>query len=168
MSIKFNDYSIEVKEALEKTAVAFLNEAAGELAAQTVRNIPNKGEWFNEQKVQWRHEVDEGKLEATVGNPQERSLWTEFGTGSFAENGDGRKGYWIFVKGSGGSENTSASGGRPYTLEEAKRYVAMMRDEGLDAYYTRGQKAYKPFQNAYTKMKPKIIKMGQQRFKNLR
>lgn len=171
MPVEFEDFSIEVKAALEDHAIAFLHEAAGEMVSQTNRNLDKeKGRWHTEQKEQWRYELDESGLKATIGNAMERALWTEFGTGDFAEGGKGRKGWWVYVKGDGsaGSGHSYAyKGGKSYTFEEARRIMAMMRDDGLDAHITHGQPPKRPFRGAYTKMKPKIIKMAKERFKNI-
>lgn len=171
MSVEFHDFSIEVKDVLEEKALQFLYEAAGELEAQTKRNVPSKGRWFTDQKNAWRYEVDEGKLVATVGNPQERSLWTEFGTGehSISPKG-GRKGYWVYVKESNGGGDGSSyeyKGGKSYTLEEAKEVMAILQSKGLDAHITDGQEPHKPFQNAYIKLKPKLIRRAEQIFKGV-
>lgn len=171
MSVEFHDFSIEVKEWIKEKAIQLLYEAAGELVSQTKRNVPAKGRWFDDMRDKWKYEVDEEELVATIGNPWERSLWIEFGTGeySISEKG-GRRGYWIYVKEADGGDAGAGStyvykGGKAYTLDEAKRLVAMMREDGLDAHYTKGQQPYKPFQNAYTKLKPKIIKRAERLFK---
>lgn len=163
-SVQFFDNHIQVIEALEEAAIAYLYEAAGEVEAQTKRNMP-PGQWFAQQKNAWTYNVNESKLEATIGNPMQQAIWTEMGTGEHAINGDGRKGYWVYVKGQGGSDVVS-TGGKSYTLEEAKRIVAMMRADGLDAHMTKGQKAKRPFFNAYTTTKPKIIKRAESIFKD--
>ncbi len=171
MAVEFRDFSIEVKNIIDDTAVAFLYEAAGELEAQVKRNVPNHGRWFTEQKNEWTYKVDESKLEAVVGNPLERAIWTEYGTGEESESPKGgRQGYWIYVKGSGLDDmgGYTYKGGQSYTREEAKKIVAMMRADGLDARYTKGQQAHRPFQKAYNKMKPKIKKMAAERFKDMK
>lgn len=170
MAVKFEDFSIKVKDAIDDAAIAFLYEAAGEMEAQVKRNVPNHGRWFTEQKNAWTYKVDEGDKVATIGNPLERAIWTEYGTGEYADNGKGRQGYWVYVKGSGIDDNGGYDykGGKSYTLEEAKKTVAMMRADGLDAYYTKGQIAHRPFKKAYTKLKPKLIKLAQERFKELK
>lgn len=162
-NVRFEDYSMAVIDAIDKAAVAMLHEMSGEVVSQTQRNLgkEGKGRWHQEQKEQWQYKVDEGKLESTLGNPMERSLWTEFGTGSYAEGGKGRKGYWVYVRDSEGAE-TTPKGGKSYTLEEAKHIMAMLRAEGLDAHITNGQKPKRPFRNAYTTAKPKIIKRAAQ------
>ena len=165
--MEFEDNRVAVKSAINQAVVDFLYEAAGELEAQTKRNVPNKGNWFTEQKNAWTYRVDETKQEAVVGNPQERALWTEFGTGeqSISPQG-GRRGWWVYVKGGGSDDGSSYSykGGKAYTFDEAKKIVAMLKSDGLDARMTRGQKAYRPFHTAYVNLKPKLEKIAREKF----
>lgn len=76
MSVQFDDFSMQVKAALEEAAVQFLHEAAGELASQTARNSPVD---TGQLKNSWQYKVDENKLEATIGSPLENAIWNEFG-----------------------------------------------------------------------------------------
>lgn len=161
-NVKFEDFSVKVIDALNDACVSFLHEAAGEMVSQTQRNLgKEKGRWHQEQKEQWQYKVDESDLKATVGNPMERSLWTEFGTGKYAEGGKGRKGYWVYVKNSNGTES-KAGGGKSYTLEEAKHVMAILQAKGLDAHITDGQKPKRPFRHAFDTSKPKIVKRAEQ------
>ena len=162
MSVELINNSIRVKEAMQEACVAYLHEAAGELQAQTAQNMP-PGQWFAQQKTKWNYVVDENKLEATVGNPMQQSLWTEFGTGEYALHGDGRKGYWVYVKGSDGS--ATSTGGKSYTLNKAKQIVAMMRADGLDAHYTKGQTPKRPFQQAFNSLKSALIRRAEEALK---
>lgn len=167
MSVQFHDYSMQVKAALEEAAIKYLHEAAGELVSQTNRNLDKeRGRWHTEQKEQWQYRVDESKLEATIGNPMERAIWTEFGTGSYAEGGKGRKGWWVYVKypnsTAGSGSSYAYNGGKSYTFEEAKRVMAMLKADGLDAHITNGQAPKRPFRSAYTSLKPKLIKRAEQ------
>lgn len=165
MSVKFEDNRVRVKEALDDAAIAFLYEAAGEMEAQTKGRMPS-GTWYSFIKNAWAYRVDESKKEAVVGNPLEASLWTEFGTGEHALHGDGRKGYWVYVKdGSAPGASYTYKGGKSYTLEEAKEIVAMMRADGLDAHYTKGQKPYRPFQQAFNSLKNPLKRRAQNIFK---
>ena len=164
--MSFEDNRVAVKEALNNAGIAYLHEAAGELTSMTQRNVPNRGQWFNQQKNAWRYEVDETKMEAVVGNPQERALWTEFGTGEYStsEKG-GRKGWWVYVKdGSDDGDSYSYKGGKSYTFEEAKRIVAMMRADGLDAHMTKGQQAHRPLGKAKESLQPKLEKLARDKY----
>lgn len=159
MAVHFEDNSMQVRAALDAACIAFLHEAGGELEAQTKRNMPS-GHWYAQQSNNWSYRVDESKGECTVGNPLEQSLWTEFGTGeySIAPQG-GRKGYWVYVKGSDGVRSRNP---KNYTLTEAKRIVAMMRSDGLNAYYTKGQRPHRPLQKAFDACKNAIIRRAEQ------
>lgn len=94
MSVKFEDNSIKVKDALNDAVLHFLEEAAGELESQVKRNQTRVG--TGQTKNAWTHKVDESAGEAVVGNPLENSIWEEFGTGEYAVEGNGRKGGWTY------------------------------------------------------------------------
>lgn len=161
MSVEFEDYSIKVKDVIREKALTFLEEAGSEVESMTVRNqVRDTGQTAGS----FDHVVDDGDLAVHIGSNYENAIWEEFGTGEFAEKGDGRKGYWVFVKGSSGG----GKGGKSYsTIGEAKRAMAILRKKGLEAYYTKGKKARHPFKNAYDSSKSKIIKHAEQVFGGL-
>jgi hypothetical protein len=152
-NVIFEDFTIQVQEAMDEKINIALEECAGELESQVKRNTRVKSA---KTKNSWKHTVDKGSHTAIVGSNDENAIWEEFGTGSYAEKG-GRMGYWVFVAGEngGGSRRTN---GKAYTLEEAKRVMAYLRSKGLEAYYTKGKRPSKAFRNAYEALKPKIIK----------
>ena len=80
-------------EALDDTALRFLEEAASEIESQAQRNSRKD---TGQLKGSWAHIVDDGKMEATIGSPLENAIWEEFGTGEYAVKGDGRKGGWSY------------------------------------------------------------------------
>ncbi|MBR1620123.1 HK97 gp10 family phage protein [bacterium] len=100
MSVTFEDFRVQCKDAIGDAAIAFLYEAGGELASQTARNSRVK---TGQTKGSWDYIVDESELIATVGSPLENAIWEEFGTGEYALNDNGRKGGWYYVdeKGNG-------------------------------------------------------------------
>ena len=91
--IKFKDYSREVNEKINQAAITWLEEASGELEAQTKRNTKVD---TGQTKGSWEHVVHESKLEAEVGSRYKNALWEEFGTGIYALNGNGRKTKWVY------------------------------------------------------------------------
>lgn len=93
MAVHFEDNSMQVRAALDAACIAFLNEAGGELEAQTKRN--NRVD-TGQTKNSWRYVVDESKGECTVGSPLENAIWEEFGTGEFALNNNGRRTKWKY------------------------------------------------------------------------
>ena len=165
MAVEFHDFSMEVKAALDDAVKAYLYEAGGELEAQVKRNTPTGGAYFTQQKNAWTYKVDAEKGEAVVGSPLEAALWTEFGTGEYSISPKGgRKGYWVYVKDSNTNLSSSYAykGGKQYTLQEAKGIVAMMRADGIEAYYTKGQSPKRPLYKAFTSLKPALINRAEQ------
>ena len=78
-------------------------------------------------------------ITGVVFTPLEYAPYIEYGTGMYAENGNGRQGYWVYVKDSkGGISQSSKNGGKTYTLEEAKKVMAMLCADGLDAHISCG------------------------------
>ena len=87
-------------------------------------------------KGSWEHAVDGGALEATVGSGYENAVWEEFGTGLYAE--------------SGGRTNV------PWTYQDAAG----------NWHKTKGKRGTRAFRKAYATMKPKLIKVARQKFKD--
>ena len=94
--IKFEDYSVQVKNALADVSRAALHEAAGEIVSQTKRNSRVK---TGKTKNSFQYKVDGSEQEATayMGSNDENAIYEELGTGEYALNGDGRKGGWAYV-----------------------------------------------------------------------
>ena len=134
-TFKFENNFAEVNAAIQAAAVAWLNEAGGELEAQVKRNTAVD---TGQLKGSWRYKVDNNKLEAVVGSPLENAIWEEFGTGEFALEGNGRK--------------------TPWTYQDTKG----------NWHYTKGKKPRRALHNAFTKLKSKLIKLAQQKFKGLK
>lgn len=155
-NVRFEDFRVQVEDALEESVNQFLEEAASELQSQAQRN----SDFSRNLHGSWGHVVDESKKEATVGNPMELAIWMEMGTGEYALEGKGRKGYWVYVKGNTSVKETSP--GRARTLEEAQQAVAFLREQGLDAYYTKGQKPRRMLHNAFQAKKAAIIRRFEQ------
>lgn len=93
MGVEFKDYSIDVKKILGDNALAYLEEAGGEVESQAARNTRIK---TGHTKGSWAHKVDGKEMTCTVGSPLENAIWEEFGTGEYALAGDGRKGGWAY------------------------------------------------------------------------
>lgn len=146
MAVEFIDFSIKVTEAMEEALIAGLYEAAGEIEARTIRNS-RQGHSYGDIQARelWDHNVDEGDMSASIGSPHEAGYWEEFGTGEHALNGDGRKGWWVYVEG-----QESGKGGKTYaTKEEADQTVAYLRSQGLEAYSTDGIDPNRPLHRAF-------------------
>lgn len=135
-NVEFKDYSIEVTEALDETTIAWLLEAANEITSQAQRTCVMEDDAGKRLKGSYANNVDESKGTATIGTPLEEGYWEEFGTGEYAAHGDGRKGWWVFIRG-----EASKGGGKSYaTRQEAEEAAAFLRTvKGLDAVVTNGR-----------------------------
>lgn len=92
--VEFTNNSIQIKKAIREKAIAFLEEAAGEV--QTAVHNASRVD-TGETRGSYTYVVDESELEAIVGSPEENAIWEEFGTGEYALHGDGRKGGWFYT-----------------------------------------------------------------------
>lgn len=149
MSVKFENYSIQCKEAIEDAVIGFLYEAASEIESVTKRNTRPVKYGRHNVKSSWSNVVDEGEKVATIGSPLEAAYWEEFGTGAYAINKDGRKGWWVYVEGN----DTPRPNQKYYTQEEAEAIAASMRVKGLDAHATNGTEANRPLHRAFESRK---------------
>lgn len=91
MPVEFQDFSIQVKAALNEKTAQFLEEAASKVESAARRNSRVAS---GQLKGSWAHQIAEHS--ATVGSPLENAIWEEFGTGEYAAGGDGRKGGWVY------------------------------------------------------------------------
>ena len=156
--VEFTDNSARVIEALEDAVIAYLYEAGGELEAQTKRNSRPVKYGQHDVKNSWEYVVDEREGTTVVGSPLEASYWEELGTGEYALNKNGRKGWWVYVEGN----DTRRKDQKYYTEDEAKSVAASLRSKGLDAHATNGTEANRPLFRAFTAKKGKLIKrLGQ-------
>ena len=158
--VKFTDNSVQVKAALNKALIAFLREASAEVKTQAERYTPTGNAQL---KRGWETVLDEGKMQAIIGNTLEYAIYQEFGTGEYALEGKGRKGYWVYVK--DGDTGKMSKSSKSYTLAEARRIMAMLRADGLEAYYTKGTRPKRMLYKSFKMLKPKIQARAKQIFK---
>lgn len=158
-NVEFTDNSVQVIDALEDAVIAYLYEAGGELEAQTKRNTRPVKYGKQDVKNSWEYQVDEKAKETKVGSPLEASYWEELGTGEYALNHDGRKGWWVYVEGN----DTPRSNQKYYTEAEAKEVAAYLRaEEKLDAYATKGTEANRPLYKTFTELQPALIRRAEE------
>lgn len=92
--IRFEDYSKQVIDAIDRGILNALEEVSGELEGRVKDNTRVD---TGKTKASWSHRVDESKFEAYVGSNYENAIWEEFGTGIYALNGNGRKDVpWVY------------------------------------------------------------------------
>ena len=158
MSVEFQDFTVQVTEALNEAAIQFLEEAASELEAQarrkTVRGRVNGGDTIGK----WSHIVDESKLEATIGNTSQNAVWEEFGTGEYALEGKGRKGGWYIPIGEGEGQISQS-------VVDAYHMKVVKGKNGVKFAHTTGKKPKRMLHKAFEENKAKIIRRANQVFK---
>ena len=159
--IEFTDNRVQINRAIDDAIGAFLLEASAEIVSAAARGSRVDS---GQLKGSWKANVDESEGVAVIGSELENAIWEEFGTGEYATKGGHGGGYWVFVKDGNGSGGGSNPVGKRYSLEKAKKIVAMMRADGLDAYYTNGKKPNHTLQKAFDANKEKIIRRARQIF----
>lgn len=163
--VVFEDYSVNVKDALRECAISFLHEVGGELRSRAERNSDPYRK-TGQTADSYEYKVDEGQLAVHVGSNYENAIWEEFGTGVHALNGDGRKGWWVYVEGS--STSGSSKNGKSYSsASQAKKACAFLRSKGLNAHYTNGKKPRRILYKAFESFKSRIIARAKEVFGGL-
>lgn len=160
MPVEVYDYSVKVKEALDEAVNQWLEEASSEIEAQTKRRTRvGAFEGYN-VKESWDHLVDESKSEAKIGSPMEAAFWEEFGTGEHALNKDGRKGWWVYIKGGSGYKGKTKTYYSQSEAELAAKYIS--KKYNVEAVATDGTEPNRPLHNAFTENSAKIKRMGEE------
>lgn len=162
-NVVFEDYSVQVKSAIRDKAISFLDEVGGELRSRTERNSRRD---TGDTAGSYEYKVDEGQLAVHVGSNYPNAIWEEFGTGKYALNGDGRKGWWVYVTGSS-EKKTSTKSKTYHSAQQAKMAVALLRSKGLDAHMTQGKSANRPLWKAFESFKSAIIRRAEDIFGGL-
>lgn len=161
-NVKFYDYSVNVKSAIKEKALAFLKEIGGEIRSQASRNSRRRKSHTADS---FEYKIDKENMAVHIGSDYWNAIYEEFGTGEHAINGDGRKGYWIFVKSNGAPR--APKGGKTYTKKEARRIMAILRSKGIEAYYTNGKKANRALFKAFTTTEQHIEQVAKKYFGDL-
>lgn len=91
--MSFKDNSDSCKKKLKKAQVKWLYAVAEIISSQARALAPVE---FGNLRESIDYKVNVINLEAYVGTNTEYAIWVEFGTGEFAESGQGRKGGWIY------------------------------------------------------------------------
>lgn len=162
MPVRFDDYSIKVTDALDGAAKRFLIEAANEVTSQTIRTTPPKKQQL---RGSWSNSVDEGTKTAQIGSPLEESFWNEFGTGSYAMHGDGRKGWWVYIEGQSRGAKNSKVYNSQQEAEEAAEFLRKVK--GLPAVVSNGEPPQRTLENAFAAKKNAIIRMAENILKGM-
>lgn len=144
MAVKFTDNSGVIKAIVDEVGAAWLNEWGNEIASKAKDGVAMDGEAGAQLHRSYRADIRQ--KEARVGTPLESGWWEEYGTGTYAANGDGRPGWWVYKDGYQGN------GGDVLTEAEAKAIAA--RDPSIHA--TNGRDPNYTLEKAFKTSAPKM------------
>ena len=123
--MKFVDNSEAVKRELERAAIRGLTKAAMLVESQAVLLVPvNTGGL----RGSIGYKVNESELVAYIGTNCEYAIYVEFGTGEFAEKGNGRKGGWVYKTPNGEVHFTYGMPPQPYLRPAFMKNQKAIRD----------------------------------------
>ena len=123
--MKFVDNSEAVKRELERAVIRGLIKASMLVEGQAVLLAPvDKGGL----RDSIGYKVDESELVAYIGTNCEYAIYVEFGTGEFAENGNGRKGGWVYKTPNGEVHFTYGMPPQPYLRPAFRKNQKAIRD----------------------------------------
>ena len=123
--MKFVDNSEAAKRELERAVIRGLIKASMLVEGQAVLLAPvDKGGL----RDSIGYKVDESELVAYVGTNCEYAIYVEFGTGEFAENGNGRKGGWVYKTPNGEVHFTYGMPPQPYLRPAFRQNQKAIRD----------------------------------------
>lgn len=133
--MKFVDNSAAVKRELERGMIRGLIKAAMLVESQAVLLVPvNTGGLRDSIGYQ----VNESELVAYVGTNCEYAIYVEFGTGEFAENGNGRKGGWLYETPDGEVHFTYGMPPQPYLRPAFRQNQKAIKDILVDCLKSLG------------------------------
>ena len=163
-NVKFQDFSFDVKAAIDEETIAWLRTWSNEIASQAQRNCSKEG-WGNDERTNLRGSyaarVDESAGKAFIGSPMEAAFWEEWGTGSHADtskNGgkEGRKGWWVYTPGSSGPNGYKSN--VYHTQNEAEIFASYIRKKyNKEAVVTNGREPNYTLEKAFIKVKPQAV-----------
>ncbi|KEH85039.1 hypothetical protein Z965_11145 [Clostridium novyi A str. BKT29909] len=107
----FRDNSRACKEAIKRAELRWLQAAALVIQSQAKALAPVD---TSNLKTSINHKIVVDKLEAYIGTNADYAVYVEFGTGEFAENGQGRKGGWVYTNSERKTIFTRGSKPQPY------------------------------------------------------
>lgn len=111
MPSNFKDNSRACKNAIKEANIKWLKVAALVIQSQAKALVPVD---TSNLKTSIDNKIVVSKLEAYIGTNCEYAIYVEFGTGEFAENGQGRKGGWVYINTEGKAVFTRGMKSQPY------------------------------------------------------
>jgi hypothetical protein len=124
--VEFKDHTKEALSALQRVANQGLIKVAEILVSQTKSLTPVKTGALRGSIQRTEPELNGTMAKISVGTPLMYGLYLEYGTGEHAENGQGRKGGWVYIDARGKGHFTKG-------LEPRKMFRTAARVKAPDA-----------------------------------
>ncbi|HEL2203026.1 TPA: HK97 gp10 family phage protein [Streptococcus suis] len=124
--MKFVDNSAAVKRELERAMIRGLIKAALLVEGQAVLLAPVGETGGLRDSIGYK--INESELVAYVGTNCEYAIYVEFGTGEFAEAGNGRKGGWVYRTPKGEVHFTYGMPPQPYLRPAFRQNQKAIKD----------------------------------------
>jgi len=165
MEFRFIDHSNDVLIALQTQLGSVLEAWGNQAVSHAKSNITRAGRVdTGALRNSINHIVDNSERAVYVGTNLEYAPYHEYGTGIYADDGKGRKGWWVYVT---GSHRKGRNTGRIYTRAQAAQIVAILRAKGLDAHMTQGMKPIHYLRNAIRDHIDEYKQIADQYMKNI-
>ncbi|MGL9794416.1 HK97-gp10 family putative phage morphogenesis protein [Enterococcus sp. DIV1283b] len=96
----FTSYKEKVKKQLEEAGLVGMEKVLRIIRAAAKASAPVATGQLRD-RIDFAIKTASDEIIGAVGSPEEYAIYIEFGTGEFAENGNGRKGGWVYKDPSG-------------------------------------------------------------------
>ena len=124
----------KIESILEKRLPSILTAIGLKAQEHAVKNLVNFG-YSDTGKAKGSITKTVTGDKVYVGSNLEYFPYLELGTGVHATDGNGRRGYWVYVP---GQKYERKGEKKIYTLQQAIIIAEMLRKQGLDAHVTNG------------------------------
>ena len=144
--IKFNDYSIEVTEQINKGLRNALREVAAEIVRQAkINSRVSTGDTRKSYRYRTLETVD--GFSARIGSSNKNAIWEEFGTGEYALEGGRKTPWYVPVERVSGKKKPTFQG----------KVVVVYGKDSQAFYKTDGKKPTRALFRAFNEHKEKYI-----------
>ena len=158
------DNKREIIDMLEARLPGILTAVGLKAQEHAVKNITDFGyKKTGSARKSITQTVAGGKV--YVGSNLKYFPYLELGTGIHASDGNGRRGYWVYVP---GQEYERKGEKKIYTLQQAIALAEMLRKQGLDAHVTNGIKPSHAIRNSISEHMDEYKKIVEDGLKDIK
>lgn len=155
--IVFKDNSLQVKNTIDDSLIAWLNEATKEIESKVKRESPVD---TSKLKKSWNSKVDRKDKKGIIGSASENAIWNEFGTGVHSSKGLGRKSPWYV--------NTDAIGSKSKKPSFRGKVQVVYGRNGKKYFKTDGKPAQHTLEQSFVALKTKVKNQLKKKLRGMR